>query len=79
MNTVGGMRQFQCIIWDNNTKEVYVVDCVIRNYINSIIKRIYVSENEKIKCITDSDLMKHSKLIKLWHKAVHVIPSGNTE
>ena len=59
-------------------KTINVVDCVIRNYINSIMKRIYVSENEKIKCITESDLMKYSKLIKLWHKYVYVIPSRNT-
>ena len=60
-------------------KTINVVNCVIRNYINSIMKRIYVSENEKIKYITDIDLMKYSKLIKLWHKAVYVIPSHNTE
>ena len=56
-----------------------VVNCVIRNYINSIMKRIYVSEKEKMKCITDSYLMKYSKLIALWHKAVYIIPSRNTE
>ena len=60
-------------------KTINVVNCVIRNYINSIMKRIYVSENEKIKCITDSDLMEYSKLIKLCHKYVYVIPCRNTE
>ena len=60
-------------------KTINGVNCVIRNYINGIIKRIDVSENERIKCITNRDVVKYSKPIKLWYKAFYVIPSRNTE